>query len=131
MVPWSFKFVVVVCSAPLNPEQGCVSYKKCRSNPLATRFEKFNWFVSSENYLVLGARDPSQADQLFLRVMTSRDVYVHADVRGGAPETAPRRLHFVSSGLHESQPTCGIKVKIWIQRRDDTIKIARSRRCAK
>ncbi len=53
------------------------------------RFEKFNWFVSSENYLVLGARDPAQADQLFLRVMTSRDVYVHADVaaRGSAEPT--------------------------------------------
>ena len=45
-------------------------------------WEKFDWFLSSENLLVLLAKDTQQADMLIRRHLRSRDVYVHADVNG-------------------------------------------------
>uniref|UniRef100_A0A7S4SG76 NFACT RNA-binding domain-containing protein n=1 Tax=Alexandrium monilatum TaxID=311494 RepID=A0A7S4SG76_9DINO len=45
-------------------------------------FEKFHWFLSSENYLVLAGRDSAQAEQIFRRHVGPRDVFVHADVGG-------------------------------------------------
>lgn len=43
-------------------------------------FEKFHWFVSQENYLVLAGRDMQQNDLLIKRHMGPADIYVHADV---------------------------------------------------
>jgi len=58
-------------------------------------FEKFHWFVTPENCLVLSARDAAQADALVTKYLGPDDAYVHADV-AGAPVTIvkapPRRL---------------------------------------
>lgn len=48
-------------------------------------FEKFNWFVTSENYLVVGGRDTAQAELVVKRHLRPCDVYVSADVPGAAP----------------------------------------------
>lgn len=45
-------------------------------------FEKFNWFISSENYLVIAGRDGQQNEILVRRYLRSGDVYVHADIHG-------------------------------------------------
>ncbi|KAJ3414380.1 hypothetical protein HDV05_006654 [Chytridiales sp. JEL 0842] len=45
-------------------------------------FEKFYWFVSSENYLVIAGRDSMQTEILLRRYMTPQDVLVHADIDG-------------------------------------------------
>ncbi|XP_026743274.1 nuclear export mediator factor NEMF [Trichoplusia ni] len=47
-------------------------------------FEKFYWFISSDNYLVIGGRDQQQNELLVKRYMRACDVYVHADVSGAA-----------------------------------------------
>ncbi|MCP9265072.1 Ribonuclease-like protein [Dirofilaria immitis] len=47
-------------------------------------FEKFLWFVSSENYLVIGGRDAQQNELLVKRYLRSGDIYVHADTRGAS-----------------------------------------------
>ena len=47
-------------------------------------FEKFDWFISSENYLVVLGRDMQQNEQLVKRYMRKGDVYVHADVHGAS-----------------------------------------------
>ncbi|VDN18753.1 unnamed protein product [Gongylonema pulchrum] len=47
-------------------------------------FEKFLWFVSSENYLVIGGRDAQQNELLVKRYLRPGDVYVHADLRGAS-----------------------------------------------
>lgn len=47
-------------------------------------FEKFNYFVSSENYLVLGGRDAQQNEILYRRHLRKGDVYVHADLQGSS-----------------------------------------------
>ncbi|CAH2983554.1 unnamed protein product [Chilo suppressalis] len=47
-------------------------------------FEKFLWFISSDNYLVIGGRDQQQNELLVKRYLRSGDVYVHAEVTGAA-----------------------------------------------
>ncbi|KAI9193299.1 uncharacterized protein BJ171DRAFT_272433 [Polychytrium aggregatum] len=47
-------------------------------------FEKFLWFVSSENYLVVGGRDATQNEMLVKRYLRKGDVYIHADLHGAA-----------------------------------------------
>ncbi|KAL3991037.1 Fibronectin-binding protein A N-terminus (FbpA) family protein [Acanthocheilonema viteae] len=65
-------------------------------------FEKFFWFVSSENYLVIGGRDAQQNELLVKRYLRPGDIYMHADARGassiiirnklGGGEIPPRTL---------------------------------------
>eukprot|EP00930_Biecheleria_cincta_P098134 TRINITY_DN89816_c0_g1_i1.p1 TRINITY_DN89816_c0_g1~~TRINITY_DN89816_c0_g1_i1.p1 ORF type:complete len:1171 (+),score=260.54 TRINITY_DN89816_c0_g1_i1:49-3513(+) len=45
-------------------------------------FEKFIWFVSSENYLVVAGHDALQTEQLFLKHIGPDDAFVQADVAG-------------------------------------------------
>ncbi|CAF3172672.1 unnamed protein product [Rotaria socialis] len=45
-------------------------------------FEKFYWFISSDNYIVLGGRDQQQNDLLVKRHLRAGDLYVHADLHG-------------------------------------------------
>ncbi|KYO47271.1 nuclear export mediator factor NEMF [Alligator mississippiensis] len=45
-------------------------------------FEKFLWFVSSENYLIIAGRDQQQNEMIVKRYLKSGDVYVHADLHG-------------------------------------------------
>ncbi|XP_072346950.1 ribosome quality control complex subunit NEMF isoform X1 [Scyliorhinus torazame] len=45
-------------------------------------FEKFLWFISSENYLVIAGRDQQQNELIVKRYLKSGDLYVHADLHG-------------------------------------------------
>lgn len=47
-------------------------------------FEKFYWFISSDNFLVIGGRDQQQNELLVKRYMRSTDIYVHAEVTGAS-----------------------------------------------
>lgn len=47
-------------------------------------FEKFFWFVTSENYLVIGGRDQQQNELIVKRYMRESDIYVHADLHGAS-----------------------------------------------
>ncbi|CAJ0750169.1 14311_t:CDS:10 [Entrophospora sp. SA101] len=47
-------------------------------------FEKFLWFISSENYLVIAGHDAQQNEILVRRHLKKGDVYVHADLHGAA-----------------------------------------------
>lgn len=47
-------------------------------------FEKFYWFISSENFLIIGGRDQQQNELIVKRYMRSNDVYVHADIQGAS-----------------------------------------------
>lgn len=38
-------------------------------------FEKFNWFVSSENYLIISGRDAQQNELVVKRYMKKGDLY--------------------------------------------------------
>ncbi|XP_076305404.1 ribosome quality control complex subunit NEMF-like [Tachypleus tridentatus] len=47
-------------------------------------FEKFLWFISSENYLVIGGRDTQQNELIVKRYLKQGDIYVHADLHGAS-----------------------------------------------
>ncbi|XP_046823727.1 nuclear export mediator factor NEMF homolog isoform X1 [Vespa crabro] len=47
-------------------------------------FEKFYWFISSENYLVIGGRDQQQNELIVKKYLKTGDVYVHADLTGAS-----------------------------------------------
>ncbi|CCH43887.1 putative RNA-binding protein [Wickerhamomyces ciferrii] len=47
-------------------------------------FEKFNWFISNENYLILSGKDDSQCDLIYHRYINDDDIYVHADIDGSS-----------------------------------------------
>ncbi|CAJ1942040.1 unnamed protein product [Cylindrotheca closterium] len=63
--------------------------KKTLSHNMAVKrkplwFEKFNWFITSDNYLVIGGRDAQQNEQIVKRYLRPGDAYLHADVHGAA-----------------------------------------------
>ena len=70
-------------------------------------FEKFLWFISSENYLVLAGHDQQQNEVIVKRHLKSTDVYIHADLHGASSVVVknlnpgepvpPATLHQVSS----------------------------------
>ncbi|XP_057853407.2 uncharacterized protein LOC131063572 [Cryptomeria japonica] len=47
-------------------------------------FEKFNWFISSENYMVISGRDAQQNELIVKRYMKKGDLYVHAELHGAS-----------------------------------------------
>ncbi|RIA97467.1 hypothetical protein C1645_686756 [Glomus cerebriforme] len=47
-------------------------------------FEKFVWFISSENYLVIAGHDMQQNELLVKRYLRKGDLYVHAELHGAA-----------------------------------------------
>jgi predicted ribosome quality control (RQC) complex YloA/Tae2 family protein len=47
-------------------------------------FEKFAWFITSDNYLVLAGKDAQQNEQLVKRYLRPGDAYLHAEVHGAA-----------------------------------------------
>eukprot|EP01038_Epipyxis_sp_PR26KG_P009740 gene9740-13106_t len=47
-------------------------------------FEKFNWFISLEGYLILSGRDAQQNELLFKKYLRPSDLYVHADISGAS-----------------------------------------------
>ena len=55
-------------------------------------FEKFLWFISSENYLVIAGRDAQQNELLVKRYLKPGDAYVHADLNGAATVVVKNRV---------------------------------------
>ncbi|KAK7945190.1 hypothetical protein WMY93_000918 [Mugilogobius chulae] len=49
---------------------------------LPRQVEKFLWFISSENYLVIAGRDQQQNEMIVKRYLRAGDIYVHADLHG-------------------------------------------------
>lgn len=47
-------------------------------------FEKFFWFISSENFLIIGGRDQQQNELIVKRYMREKDIYVHAEIQGAS-----------------------------------------------
>ena len=63
-------------------------------------FEKFHWFISSENFLVVSGRDAQQNEQLVKRYLRKGDAYVHADL-GGSPTTIVRNPRGTDADIAE------------------------------
>ena len=46
-------------------------------------YEKFHWFYTSGNRLVIGGKNAKQNDLVFARHMDDTDLFFHADIQGG------------------------------------------------
>ncbi|KAI9006402.1 hypothetical protein DFJ74DRAFT_690698 [Hyaloraphidium curvatum] len=79
-------------------------------------FEKFHWFVSSEDYIVLSGKDAAQNELLLTKHLKTGDMLVHADVPG-APITVVKNTRVPGPGdaepgriplqtLHEAGIAC-------------------------
>ena len=58
--------------------------KKPVKKRLRAWYEKFHWFFSSDNLLVLAGRDAKTNEQLIKKYMLLEDIYFHADIQGAA-----------------------------------------------
>lgn len=47
-------------------------------------FEKFSWFVTSENYLVIGGKDAHQNEVIVKKYMDKGDLFFHCELHGAA-----------------------------------------------
>eukprot|EP00798_Chlamydomonas_sp_ICE-L_P022483 gene22483-29609_t len=61
------------CTSP-RPEKKAHAQPACKQH----WFERFNWFVSSENYLIISGRDAQQNELIVKRYFKKGDAYVHA-----------------------------------------------------
>ncbi|KAM9987749.1 hypothetical protein ACTFIZ_003110 [Dictyostelium cf. discoideum] len=63
-----------------------LSETKSKNSMIAMRkifwFEKFHWFISSDNYIVVSGRDAQQNELLYKKYLEKDDIYVHADIFG-------------------------------------------------
>ncbi|KAH6573787.1 hypothetical protein BSLG_006397 [Batrachochytrium salamandrivorans] len=67
-------------------------------------FEKFMWFISSENYLVVCGRDASQNEMLVERYLRKGDAYIYSDLPGAA-SVIVKYMHPSGSTLQSSTAT--------------------------
>lgn len=67
-------------------------------------FEKFHWFITSDNYLVLGGRDAHQNEQLVKRYLRTGDAYLHADVHGASSCVLRAKRRRLKNGKTETVP---------------------------
>ena len=47
-------------------------------------FEKFKWFITSENYLVIGGKDAHQNEILVKKYMDKGDLFMHCELHGAS-----------------------------------------------
>ncbi len=68
--------------------EAAVAKIKSNTGPTITRktqwFEKFDWFISSEGYIVVLGKDAQQNEQLVKKYLRKGDIYVHADLNGAS-----------------------------------------------
>ena len=67
-------------------------------------FEKFHWFITSDNYLVLGGKDAHQNETLVKRYLRPGDAYLHADVHGASSCILRAKRKRASSGRTQAIP---------------------------
>ena len=89
---------------------------KARAERKPYWFEKFHWFISSENYLVVSGRDAQQNDLLVRRYLRRGDAYVHAELHGASSTVVKNNdpgapLPFVT--LCEAGQACVARSSAW------------------
>jgi len=79
-------------------------------------WEKFYWFISSDNYLILGGHDAQQNELLFKKYFdVQRDIYVHAQIHGASTVIIknPSGEPIPSTTLNEAGWFCCCRSNAW------------------
>ncbi len=81
-------------------------------------FEKFNWFITSENYLVLSGRTAQENEILVKRYLRKGDVFVHATTHGAATTIVknPTGAPVSPISLNEAGMYCISRSSAWEQK---------------
>lgn len=58
--------------------------KNSNKNRKVFWFEKFSWFVTSENYLCIGGKDAHQNEVLVKKYMDKGDLFMHCELHGAS-----------------------------------------------
>lgn len=58
--------------------------KVIKTNRKVMWFEKFYWFLSSENYLIISARDAPQNEMIIKKYLSKDDIVMHTQIQGSA-----------------------------------------------
>lgn len=58
--------------------------KETHKNRKVFWFEKFSWFITSENFLVIGGKDAHQNEVLVKKYMDKGDLFFHCELHGAA-----------------------------------------------
>lgn len=58
--------------------------KVIRTNRKVYWFEKFYWFISSENFLCISARDAQQNEAIIKKYLGKNDIVFHTQIQGSA-----------------------------------------------
>ncbi|NXD86052.1 NEMF factor, partial [Halcyon senegalensis] len=78
----AFKSAEKKTKQTLREVQTVTTIQKARKVYWQVPFEKFLWFISSENYLIIAGRDQQQNELIVKRYLKPGDIYVHADLHG-------------------------------------------------
>ncbi|NXT18729.1 NEMF factor, partial [Syrrhaptes paradoxus] len=78
----AFKSAEKKTKQTLREVQTVTTIQKARKVYWQVQFEKFLWFISSENYLIIAGRDQQQNEVIVKRYLKPGDIYVHADLHG-------------------------------------------------
>ncbi|EAY21369.1 hypothetical protein TVAG_198060 [Trichomonas vaginalis G3] len=70
-------------------EKDAIAAKKKVTSTIQERrktwwFERFHWFITTENYLVISGRDKVQNEVLVAHYLKKDDIYLHAEIHGAA-----------------------------------------------
>ena len=78
-------------------------------------WEKFNWFISSENYLIISGKDAQQNEMIVKKYMKKGDIYVHADMHGASSTVIknPTGLPIPQKTLEEAATFCVCLSSAW------------------
>ena len=81
-------------------------------------FEKFNWFITSENYIVLSGRNAQENEILVKKYLKKGDIFVHASVHGAATTIIknPSGQPVSPISLNEAGMYCICRSSAWEQK---------------
>jgi predicted ribosome quality control (RQC) complex YloA/Tae2 family protein len=81
-------------------------------------FEKYNWFITSENYLVLSGRSAQENEFLVKRYLKKGDLFIHANTHGAAATILKNPTGNAVSpiSLNEAGMYCVCRSSAWEQK---------------
>lgn len=84
-------------------------------NPPRRWYDKFYWFVSSDGFLILGGKDAQTNDMLVKKYMHENDLFLHAEIHGGAVVLIKNFLNrkIPQNTLHEAAIYAASYSKAW------------------
>ena len=76
-------------------------------------FEKFHWFYTSNNFLVISGRDKKSIETVVKKHLEKEDIYFHSEIVGAAHTIVKNGIKAEKEDLEEAAVFAGIFSKAW------------------